>query len=119
MARHWGEAGGRVPASALWLTTLNGKFAQTCGRGIFADYFYPLPSPKTWFLTRFVYLAAGQFIGWETALRCPATEAGVYRIEAGYEPNEPQTDAVARLPEANGLVLTKRVEASPVTIEIK
>lgn len=119
IAKEWGEAGGNIPGFNVGLKTLDGKWAQTCGHGSVADYLGGLPEPDEWLLTRFLYLPPGNFIGWHTTIECAPRQRGRYVLEASYVPNLPQTERVAALPQARGLVVLRKIDAQPVRIQIR
>jgi hypothetical protein len=119
IANNWGEAGGNIPGFYVSLTTVDGKPAQSCGSGSIADYVADTATPAQWLVAEFMYLPANDFIGWDTSIRCPPTERRKYIVKASYEPNNPHTLSVAKLPSTQGRVITKRVEAKSVEIEIQ
>src|SRR5262249_46458829 len=117
IAKGWGEAGGNIPGFRVSLTTLDGKLAQSCGRGSVADYVADTATPAQRLVAEFMYLPANNFIGWETNIPCPTTERGRYIVKALYEPNNPHTLSVAKLTSTHGCVITNTVEAKSVEIE--
>jgi|HubBroStandDraft_6_1064221.scaffolds.fasta_scaffold118222_2 hypothetical protein len=118
VARGWGRAGENIAGFRISLTTEDGRPAQTCGGEAIADNAGPPPATET-FKKDFVFVAAGQSVGYREALQCVTPLPGKYKVLASYHPDHPQTKTVAQLPEANGLVLDHTVEAEPVPIEIK
>ena len=118
ISKDWGPAGGYVPGFWVELKTLDGKPAETCGSATDAGPAH-LPPPEERLRTEFLYVRAGNFIGWQTSISCPPNRPGRYRIEASYGPSVQQIESVARLPETKGLVLVDVVEAEPVEIVIK
>jgi len=119
IANSWGEAGGNIAGFRVSLTTFDGKLAQSCGRGSIADYVADTATPAQRLVAEFMYLPANNFIGWDTSIPCPTTERGKYIVKAFYEPNNPHTLSVAKLPSTQGRVITNRVEAKSVEIEIQ
>ena len=119
IAKEWGEAGGNIPGFNVRLKTLDGKWAQTCGHGSVADYFGGLPAPDEWLRTQFLYLPWGNFIGRDTTVDCATKQPGTYILDASYEPHYPQTERVANLPQAKGLVVLHKIDARPVRIRIR
>jgi hypothetical protein len=119
IANSWGESGENIPGFRVSLTTFDGKPAQSCGHGSVADYVADTATPAQWLASEFMYLPAGRFIGWETALPCPTAVRGKYIVRVFYEPNNPHTLRVAKLPQAQGQVITNVVEAKSVEIEIQ
>ena len=115
--KRWGEMGGGIPGFSVHLTTLTGRGAETCG---FASDAFPKHEPDaTVVLNRdFIYLPAQHLVGLRTAISCPTKRPGKYLINAFYSPFNIDADEVARLPETNGLVLRKGVQAKPVLISI-
>jgi hypothetical protein len=66
IANSWGEAGENIPGFRISLMTVDGKLAQSCGRGSVADYFADAATPAQQLVAEFMYLPANNFIGWET-----------------------------------------------------
>jgi hypothetical protein len=119
IANSWGEAGDNMPGFRVSLTTYDGKLAQSCGRGTIADYVADSATPAQWLVAEFMYLPANNFIGFDTSIPWPTTERGKYIVKAFYEPNNPHTLRVAKLPSTQGQVITNRVESKSVEIEIQ
>jgi len=119
IANDWGEAGSNIPGFRVSLTSLDGKLAQSCGRKSIATYVADNATPIQELLAEFMYLPSNNFIGWNTSIPCPTTERGKYIVKAFYEPNNPHTLRVAKLRSTRGLMITNRVEAKSVEIEIQ
>jgi len=119
IADNWGEAGENIPGFRVRLTTVDGKLAQSCGRGSVAEYVADTATPAQHLVAEFLYLPANNFIGWETNIPCPTTERGTYLVKAFYEPNNPHTLSVAKLTSTHGRVITNAVEAKAVEIKIQ
>ena len=118
VARGWGKAGDNIPGFRISLTTEDGRPAQTCGNESVAEISGSLP-PADVFKKNFVFVAAGQSVGYRETLECVTPLPGEYKVLASYHPDSPQTAEVAKLPEAQGLVLDHIVEAGPISIEIR
>ena len=113
----WGESGGGMPGFKAYLTTLSGNPAQTCGSA--ADAFKKNEPDAKLVLNRdYIFLPAGQIVGFKTFLTCTPKRPGKYLITASYSPFHFDAEKVAKLPETHGLVLLKEVEAKPVTVRI-
>ena len=119
IANTWGAAGGNIPGFSVSLRTVDGKSAVSCGSGSIADYVADTATPAQWLVAYVMYLPANNFIGWDASIQCPPTERGKYTVKAFYEPNNPHTLSVAKLPSTQGRVITNRVEAKSVEIEIQ
>ena len=119
VAQGWGRAGENIPGFRIDLTTEDGRPAQTCGNESVADNANPLPPPAETFKKSFVFVAAGQSVGYGEALECVSPLPGKYKLQASYHPGHPQTREVAQLPEAHGLVLDQVIAAAPIFIEIR
>ena len=113
----WGLMGGGIPGFSVYLTTLSGKPAETCGLG--GDT-WPTHEPDARVVLRrdFIYLPAQHIVGLRTDIGCPTKKPGKYLVNAAYSPFQIDADEVARLPETHGRVLRKVVQAVPVTISI-
>jgi len=119
VAQGWGKAGDNIPGFSITLTTQDGRPAQTCGNEAIAENAGPLPPPAEVFKKNFVFMAAGQSVGYRETLECVTPLPGKYKVLVSYHPDYPQTPEVAKLPEAHGLVLDHAVEAEPIFIEIR
>jgi hypothetical protein len=119
VAQGWGKAGDNVPGFSISLTTEDGRPAQTCGGESVAENAGPLPPPADVFKKNFIFVAAGQSVGYKETLACVTPLPGKYKVLASYHPDYPQTPEVAKLPEAHGLVLDHAVDAGPISIEIR
>lgn len=119
VAQGWGKAGDNIPGFIISLVTEDGRPAQSCGNESVADYSGQLPSPQETFKKNFVFVAAGQSVGYGETLECVTPLPGKYKVSAKYRPDHPQTPEVAKLPEAHGLVLDHVVEAESISIEIR
>jgi hypothetical protein len=117
VSRHLGAATGNWPGFSIWLETLDGQSAQTCGHGGAADFGGPLPPPSEVLKKEFIFLKPGEERQLDMGIDCPPVKRGAYRIQAAYSPDYPQTDKVAELPETHGLVLRERIQGELV-IEI-
>jgi hypothetical protein len=119
VAQGWGKAGDNVPGFSISLTTEDGRPAQTCGGESVAENAGPLPPPADVLKKNFIFVAAGQSVGYKETLACVTPLPGKYKVLASYHPDYPQTPEVAKLPEAHGLVLDHAVDAGPISIEIR
>lgn len=119
VAQGWGKAGDKIPGFSISLVTEDGRPAQSCGNESVADYAGPAPPPAETFKKNFVFVAAGQSVGYGETLECVTPLPGKYKVLASYHPDYPQTQEVAHLPESHGLVLDHAVEAEPISIEIR
>jgi len=119
VAQGWGKAGDHIPGFSISLTTEDGRVAQTCGSEAVAENSGPLPPPAEIFKKNFLFVAAGQSVGYQETLECVTPLPGKYKVMASYRPDYPQTPDVAKLPEAHGLVLDHVIEADPISIEIR
>lgn len=119
VAQGWGKAGDNIPGFSISLITDDGRPAQSCGNESVADHAGPLPPPVETFKKDFVFVAAGQSVGYGETLECVTPLPGKYKVSVKYRPDYPQTLEVAKLPEAHGLVLDHVVEAESISIEIR
>ena len=116
--KRWGQSGGGIRGFSVNLTTLSGKEAETCGSA--ADAWATHEPDATVVRNRdFIYLPAQHIIGLRTAVGCPTKRPGKYLINAFYSPFHVDADEIARLPETQGRVLRKGVQAKPVAISIR
>jgi hypothetical protein len=113
----WGLAGGGIPGFFVYLTTLSGKGAETCGSSADALPTHE-PDPIVALNTDFIYLPAQSIVGVKTTISCPTKRPGQYRINAFYSPYHADSERIAQLPATHGLVLREGVQAKPVTISI-
>jgi len=118
VAQGWGKAGDNIPGFSISLTTEDGRPAQTCGGESVAENAGTLP-PADVFKKNFIFVAAGQSVGYKETLQCVTPLPGKYKVLASYHPDYPQTQEVAKLPEARGLVVDHAVDAAPISIEIR
>lgn len=119
IAQGWGKAGDNIPGFSISLTAEDGRPAQSCNNEAVAENNGSLPPAAEVFKKNFVFVAAGQSVGYKETLECVTPLPGKYRLQASYHPDHPQTREVAQLPEAHGLVLDHALEAEPISIEIR
>ena len=114
----WGGNGGGIPGFGVRLETLSGRGqAETCAMA--ADALPKHDPDAAAVLNRdFIYLPAQHIIGLKTRINCPTKRRGKYLVSGFYSPFNIDADEVARLPETNGRVLRKVVQAERVPISI-
>lgn len=100
------------------IMTATGRSADPAGVGCGGDGGHSSLATAQTELHNFVYLKPGESRTWHTSLPTKAIPPGKYTVVAEYLSYAYMMEAVASLPQVNGLMAMGRVNAKPIPIQI-
>ncbi|HKN76783.1 MAG TPA: hypothetical protein VJW94_16510 [Candidatus Acidoferrum sp.] len=116
--RGWSQAGAAIPGFYVDLETAHGQQIRSC-QPIVDGMPNEEPDPWTVLAHNFIFLRAGEVIGWSTTIDCPPRKRGEYRVHARYSPDRPLNGRIAVLKEVGGRVVLNLLDAQPEEILIR